>query len=97
MSSYQISYYEKYSDSMKEELDEQLTRENNGSGSPSVTAAQFRQEHMMSAKSAAASHENANGTYSTREIFPASTPVAAGAISQTMSRGDFWNLMTLAK
>ncbi len=80
-----------------EEMDEQLTRENNGFGSCSVTAAQFRQEHMMCAKSATASHENGNGTYPAREIYPASTAVAAGAISQTVSRGDFWNLMTLAK
>ena len=85
-----------------EEMDEQLARENNGFGSCSVTAAQFRQEHMMRAQSVtvvtnASSNENGNGTHSARESFPASRAVAAGAERQTASRGDFWNLMTLAK
>jgi hypothetical protein len=83
-----------------EEMDEQLARENNGFGSCSVTAAQFRQEHMMRAQSAtavASSHEGSNGIYPSRESFPVSRAVAAGAERQTASRGDFWNLMTLAK
>jgi hypothetical protein len=71
-------------------MDEQLARENNGLGSCSVTAAQFRQEHMMGAQSATAvttssTHEGSNGTF------------RAGVTGQTVSRGDFWNLMTLAK
>jgi len=32
-----------------------------------------------------------------RESFPASRVVTAGAKRQAASRGDFWNLMTLAK
>lgn len=78
-----------------EDMDEQLARENNGSGTSSVTAAQFREEHMMGAQSvstataAASSHEGSNGSYPARESFPASRTMAA-------SRGDFWNLMTLA-
>lgn len=78
-----------------EEIDEQLARENNGFGSCSVTAAQFRQEHMMSAKGAA-SHESSNGTYSARENHPVSSAVTPGVASQMVSRGDFWNLMSLA-
>lgn len=86
-----------------EEMDEQLGRENNGFSSCSVTAAQFRQERMMGASAATAvtdtpsSHESRNGMYPAREGFPASRGVAAGTASQTVSRGDFWNLMTLAK
>jgi len=83
-----------------EEMDEQLARENNGSGSYSVTAAQFRQEHMMRAQSVTAiatSHGSGNGMYPARESFPASRVVTAGAERQATSRGDFWNLMTLAK
>jgi hypothetical protein len=85
-----------------EEMDKQLGRENNGLDSCSVTAAQFRQEHMMGARPAAAitatsSHEGSNGTYPAGESFPASRTSTAGVASQAVSRGDFWNLMTLAK
>lgn len=79
-----------FSSPCTEELDEQLAHENNGLGSCSVTAAQFRQEHMMGTRSttavtASSAHEDSNGTH------------PAGVTSQTVSRGDFWNLMTLAK
>ena len=84
-----------------EEMDEQLARENSGFGSCSVTAAQFRQEHMMSVRpatdtpAAPSSHENGNGMHPARQSFPSGK--ATGAANQTVSRGDFWNLMTLAK
>jgi hypothetical protein len=87
-----------------EQMEEQLAHENTGLGSCSVTAAQFRQEHMMSAQSASVvsttastqAHENGNGNHPARESV-LSGRAAAGASSQTFSRGDFWNLMTLAK
>lgn len=78
-----------------EEMNEQLACENDGSGSSSVTAKQFREAHMMGAQSvttttaAASSDQSSNGSYPARESFHASRPMAA-------SRGDFWNLMTLA-
>ena len=79
-----------------EEMDEQLARENNGLGSCSVTAAQFRQEHMMGTQSTTV-HEGSHETYPARESFPTSRASATGVATQTVSRGDFWNLMTLAK
>lgn len=74
-----------FSSSCIEEMEEQLARENNGSGSRSVTAAQFRQERMMGAQTAS-SNMYSNGTHPTGR-----------AASQTTSRADFWNLMALAK
>ena len=88
-----------------EEMEVQLACENTGLGSCSVTAAQFRQEHMMSAQfapvvtAAPSTQENGNGNgkHPAHESFPSGTEAASGASSQTVSRGDFWNLMTLAK
>ncbi len=79
-----------------EEMDEQLTRENNGFGSCSVTAVQFRQEHMMGMQSATA-REDSHESYPAGESFPTSRTSMSGVATQTVSRGDFWNLMTLAK
>ena len=86
-----------------EEMDEQLAHENNGLGSCSVTAAQFRQEHMMGTQptttvTAPSSTESSNGIDPARESLPVNRTSATGVASQTtVSRGDFWNLMTLAK
>ena len=76
-----------------EEMDEQLASENNGLGSCSLTADQFRQERMMSAQTAPV----VTAVLSAHESSPATRATTMGTASQTVSRGDFWNLMTLAK
>jgi len=93
-----------FSSACSEDIDEQLARENNGLGSRSVTAAQFMQERMIGSQSRTAvadapspSIESSDGMYPARESISTGRAVAAGAEWKTASRGDFWNLMTLAK
>ena len=85
-----------FSASSREDMDEQLARENSGLGSRSVTAAQFMQERMISPQPNAS---NA-GTYPLHEeasSLQARRLAEAGAERKAASGGDFWNLMTLAK
>ena len=64
-----------FSSSCIEEMEKQLAHENTGLGSCSVTASQFRQEHMMSAQAApvvttaALTQENGNGKHPAPESF----------------------------
>ena len=90
-----------------EEMEVQLARENTGHGSCSVTAGQFRQEHMMSAQATRVvsatvltqehGNSNGNGKHPATDSIPFGSAATAGTTGQTVSRGDFWNLMTLAK
>ncbi len=92
-----------FSSACSEDMDEQLARENNGLGSRSVTAARFMQERMIGSQSRTAvadaptSNESSDGMYPARESISTGRAVAAGAEWKIASRGDFWNLMTLAR
>ena len=65
-----------FSSSSREEMDEQLKRENNGLGSDSVTAAEFLQERMLGSK---------QGTSATESTGPALNESSSETVTREMS------------
>ncbi len=93
-----------FSSSSREEMDEQLVRENNGLTSHSVTAAQFMQEQMIGSQQgtsfAAAARPSLNESGSGTGVLderPSSSPESRGVVLERWVGGDFWNLMALAR
>jgi len=92
-----------FSSSSREEMDEQLARENNGLASHSVTAAQFMQEQMIGSQqgtSFAAVRPSLNGSGSGTDVLderPSSSPASRRVVLEHGVGGDFWNLMALAE
>jgi len=89
-----------FSSSSREEMSEQLVRENTGLGSHSVTAAQFMQERMIG------SHQGTSVAVATRPSLNESSKGTGARDKRESSSperrqvavgGDFWNLMALAK
>ncbi len=93
-----------FSSSSREEMDEQLVRENNGLTSHSVTAAQFMQEQMIGSQQGTSFavatrpslNESGSGTGALDER-PSSSPASRRVVLEHGVGGDFWNLMALAK
>ena len=93
-----------FSSSSREEMDEQLARENNGLTSHSVTAAQFMQEQMIGSQQGTSFavaakpslNESGSGTDALDER-PSSSPANRRVVLERGVGGDFWNLMALAK
>ena len=84
-----------FSSSSREEMSEQLVRENNGLGSHSVTAAQFLQERMLG------SQQQPSTATSTRPAAkesskPDSPESRQREQVQGVSKVGFWNVMALA-
>ena len=94
-----------FSSSSREEMDEQLMRENNGLGSDSVTSEQFLKERMLGSQ---------QGTSDTTSTGPASNESSRGTVARDMSaarsqeskqvgrehevsRVGFWNIMALVE
>ena len=93
-----------FSSPSREEMDEQLARENSGLASHSVTAAQFMQEQMIGSQqgtsSAAAARPSLNGSGSgtgAPDEGHLSSPASRRAVLEHGVGGDFWNLMALAQ
>ena len=93
-----------FSSSSREEMDEQLARENNGLTSHSVTAAQFMQEQMIGSQQgtslAVAARPSLNGSGSGTDALDekqSSSPASKRVVLERGVSGDFWNLMALAK
>jgi hypothetical protein len=92
-----------FSSSSREEMDEQLVRENNGLTSHSVTAAQFMQEQMIGSQQGTSFavaarpslNESGSGTDALDER-QSSSPASRRAVLERGVGGDFWNLMALA-
>jgi len=85
-----------FSSSSREEMDEQLARENNGLASHSVTAAQFMQEQMIGSQQGTSLNESGSGTDALDER-PSISPASRRVVLERAVGGDFWNLMALAK
>ncbi len=93
-----------FSSSSREEMDEQLVRENNGLTSHSVTAAQFMQEQMIGSQlgtsfavaTRPSLNESGSGTDALDER-PSSSPASRRVVLERGVGGDFWNLMALAE
>lgn len=93
-----------FSSSSREEMDEQLARENNGLTSHSLTAARFMQEQMIGSQqetsfAAAAGpsvNERGGGTNMLDEK-QSSSPASRRVVLERGVGGDFWNLMALAE
>lgn len=84
-----------FSSSSREEMSEQLVRENNGLGSHSVTAAQFLQQRMLG------SQQQAPTAMPTRPAVKESSKTDSSESSQReqvqgVSKVGFWNIMALA-
>src|SRR6266852_5652980 len=92
-----------FSSSSREEMDEQLARENNGLASHSVTAAQFMQEQMIGSQQGTSfaavrpsMNESDSGT-NTLDERQSSSPASRRVVLEHGVGGDFWNLMALAE
>lgn len=93
-----------FSSSSREDMDEQLVRENNGLASHSLTAAQFMQEQMISSQQGTSLagaarpslNESDSGT-NTPDEKQSSSPASRRVVLERGVGGDFWNLMALAK
>jgi hypothetical protein len=93
-----------FTSSSREEMDEQLVRENNELTSHSVTAAQFMQEQMIGSQQgtsfAAAARPSLNESSSRTDELDerqSSSPASRRVVLERVVGGDFWNLMALAE
>ncbi len=85
-----------FSSSSREEMSEQLVRENNGLGSHSVTAAQFLQERMLGSQQL-----TPNALYARPAVKESSKTDSPESRQQEQVHGvskvGFWNIMALAE
>ena len=89
-----------FSSNSREEMDEQLVRENKGIGSDSATAAQFLQERMLGSQQGTSTRPALNGNSGTN----ARDKSAVGSLeSRQVGRKHgvntvgFWNIMALVE
>jgi hypothetical protein len=84
-----------FSSSSREEMSEQLVRENNGLGSQSVTAAQFLQERMLGSQ-----QQTSTATYTRPAVNKSNKTDSSESRQQEKTNGvskvGFWNIMALA-
>jgi hypothetical protein len=85
-----------FSSSSREEMSEQLVRENNGLGSHSVTAAQFLQERMLGSQK-----QTPKAMYTRLAVKESNKTDAPESRQQEQVHGvskvGFWNIMALAE
>ena len=88
----------------REEMNEQLMRENNGLGSDSVTAAQFLQERMLDSKEGTSTKPSTESVPSESSGINILEKSAAGSLEnrrtsreQRVNRIGFWNIMALVE
>ena len=94
-----------FSSNSREEMDEQLVRENKGLGSDSVTAAQFLQERMLGSQQATsdttftgpALNESSRGTIARDMSAAGSQESKQAGREHEVSRVGFWNIMALVE
>ncbi len=94
-----------FSSSSREEMDEQLMRENNGLGSDSVTAEQFLKERMLGSQQATsdttftgpALNESSRGTIARDMSAAGSQESKQAGREHEVSRVGFWNIMALVE
>ena len=93
-----------FSSSSREEMEEQLVRENNGLGSDSLTAAEFLQERMLGSQqemsatrtTGSALNESNGGTVAHEMSAAGSSQSKHAGRDYEVSRVGFWNIMALA-
>lgn len=93
-----------FSSSSREDMSEQLGRENNGLGSESVTAAQFLQERMLGSQQGAytttssrTALNGSNGSHAHEKSAVGSLESKKVGQERRINRGDFWNIMALVE
>ena len=93
-----------FSSSSREELKEQLVRENNGLGSNSVTAAQFLQQRMLGSQQGTSTTTPTGSALNGSSRTDTHDKSAAGSLESRQvgreheaMRAGFWNIMALAE
>ena len=94
-----------FSSSSREEMCEQLVRENNGLGSDSVTAAQFLQERMLGSQQGTSTaistrlpeNKSRSGTDSRTKSAESSSESGKLGRDHEVNRVGFWNIMALVE
>ena len=93
-----------FSSSSREEIDEQLVRENNGLGSDSVTAAQFLQERMLGSQQGTSTTTSNGSALNGSSGIDEREKSAVGSLESRqagrehgVSMVGFWNIMALAE
>ena len=93
-----------FSSSSREELGEQLVRENNGLGSNSVTAAQFLQQRMLGSQQGTSTTTPTGSALNGSSRTDTHDKSAAGSLESRQvgreheaMRAGFWNIMALAE
>jgi len=93
-----------FSSNSREEMDEQLVRENKGLGSDSVTAAQFLQERMLGSQQGTSTTTSNGSALNGNSATNASEKSAVSSLESKQVRGEhgvnsvgFWNIMALVE
>ena len=93
-----------FSSNSREEMDEQLVRENKGLGSDSVTAAQFLQERMLGSQQGTSTTTSNGSALNGNSATNASEKSAVSSLESKHVRGEhgvnsvgFWNIMALVE
>jgi hypothetical protein len=93
-----------FSSSSREEMSEQLARENNGLGSDSVTAAQFLQERMLGSQQGISTTPSTGPVLNGNSGNNALVKRATGSLKSRqaseehrVNRIGFWNIMALVE
>ncbi len=89
-----------FSSNSREEMDEQLVRENKGLGSDSITAAQFLQERMLGSQQGTSTTTSNGSALNGNSATNASEKSAVSSLESKQVRGEhgvnsvgFWNIM----
>jgi len=93
-----------FSSNSREEMDEQLVRENKGLGSDSATAAQFLQERMLGSQQGTSTTTSNGSALNGNSATNASEKSAVSSLESKQVRGEhgvnsvgFWNIMALVE
>ena len=93
-----------FSSNSREEMDEQLVRENKGLGSDSVTSAQFLQERMLGSQQGTSTTTSNGSALNGNSATNASEKSAVSSLESKHVRGEhgvnsvgFWNIMALVE
>ena len=93
-----------FSSNSREEMDEQLVRENKGLGSDSITAAQFLQERMLGSQQGTSTTTSNGSALNGNSATNASEKSAVSSLESKQVRGEhgvnsvgFWNIMALVE
>ena len=93
-----------FSSNSREEMDEQLVRENKGLGSDSATAVQFLQERMLGSQQGTSTTTSNGSALNGNSATNASEKSAVSSLESKQVRGEhgvnsvgFWNIMALVE